>query len=42
LESYIGLALIYWFMCIIIEKSIALYEYRHSIKSNKEIEYNKC
>ena len=42
LESYIGLALIYWFMCIIIEKSIALYEYRHSNKFNKEIGYTKC
>ena len=42
LESYIGVALIYWVTCILIERGIALYEYRNSNKYNKGIAYNKC
>jgi L-cystine transport system permease protein len=37
LEVYIGVALIYWAMCIIIERIIGLYEYMHSSKLVKNM-----
>ena len=37
LEVYIGVALIYWAMCIIIETIIGLYEYMHSSKLVKNM-----
>lgn len=42
LEVYIAVALIYWAMCIVIERIIALYEYVYNNRFHKKVVDSRC